>query len=89
MHATGPKLPGGCEYLRDEAKVRAVPPSFQGSPMACTSTRLYGYQLPVTIDWIDPLVEIRTPDWNLPVGRSVKLSLGARGTKCRMRYGHP
>ena len=28
------------------------------------------YQLPVTIDWIDPLVEIRTPDWNLPVGRS-------------------
>ena len=28
------------------------------------------YNLPVTIDWIDPLVEIRTPGWNLPVGRS-------------------
>lgn len=28
------------------------------------------YSMPVTIDWIDPLVEIRTADWTLPVGRS-------------------
>lgn len=28
------------------------------------------HSMPVTIDWIDPLVEIRTPSWTLPVGRS-------------------
>ena len=28
------------------------------------------YSMPVTIDWIDPLVEMRTPSWSLPVGRS-------------------
>lgn len=66
------KYPGGCAstFSRSGYKFEAGATLFSGFD----ESQLFGrwirkHQLDVTIDWIDPLVQLRTPALNLAVGR--------------------
>ena len=64
--------PGGCAstFERDGYRFESGATLFSGlGPGQLFDRWIRRHGLDVEVDWIDPLVELRTPDWRLAVGR--------------------
>ena len=64
--------PGGCAstFQREGFRFESGATLFSGfSPNQLFGRWISRYQLDVEIDWLDPVVELRTPELHLPVGR--------------------